>query len=191
MNTPSKASCDPKALLRLVREGDASAMDRLTRCYGNRLIEVGRRQCRLASQAEDAVQDALASATDKLDQFRGEGSLEGWLSRMVTNACRHMNRGRKADPSLHESFDDESAAPGEDPDDALAKRHLGEQLATALGTLSTQDRAIVLLAEVNGWKGPEIAAALELTPGQVRTRLSRSRAKLREHLADVGPEWLD
>ena len=187
--TPGAAACDPTVLLELVKQGDLEALDRLTRCYSVRLLEVGRKQCRNEDSARDAVQDALEAAATHLSDFRGEGSLEGWLSRMVTNACRRMQRGRKADRSLHVEFEDEQAGGAPGPEDLVSQQHLGEELVQALESLSPQDRAIVLLAEVNGWKGPEIAAALDLTPGQVRTRLSRSRAQLRQELTDLWSDW--
>lgn len=183
------AQCDPTKLLEMVQRGDRDALDRLTRCYGERLLSVGRRQCRSDDRAQDAVQDALESAATHLDDFRAEGSLEGWLSRMVTNACRRMQRGRKADPSLHEEVGEGHATTTSSPEESAANQRLGEELVAALRTLSDQDRVIVLLAEVNGWKGPEIAEALGLTAGQVRTRLSRSRGKLREQLAEQWRDW--
>ena len=190
--TPSATAdaCDPTTLLSLVRAGDTKALDQLTRCYGVRLLEVGRRQCRSEDHAEDAVQDALEAAATHLDGFRGEGSLEGWLSRMVTNACRHMQRGRKADASLHVEFGESHAGSSSGPEELVANQGLGDELVRALQTLDPEDRAIVLLAEVNGWKGPEIAESMGLTPGQVRTRLSRSRTRLRENLADAWAEWV-
>lgn len=188
-SSPTAVACNPTTLLELVKRGDAAALDQLTRCYGVRLMEVGRRQCKNEDRAQDAVQDALESAATHLGDFRAEGSLEGWLSRMVTNACRRMQRGRKADVSLHEPFSDEQAGGVADPEELTSNQGLGLQLVEALKTLSAQDRAIVLLAEVNGWKGPEIAESLSLSPGQVRTRLSRSRAHLREELAEIWQEW--
>lgn len=89
------ALCDPDRLIELARAGDPEALERMTRCYGSRLIAVGRAHCRDAERARDAVQDALLAATEHLDDFRGDGSLEGWLVRMVARACYRMRRGRK------------------------------------------------------------------------------------------------
>jgi len=186
---PGLQACDPDVLLRLVEGGDMEALDRITRCYGARLMAIGRRQCESEDRAEDAVQDALEAAANHLDSFRGEGSLENWLARMVTNACRRMQRGRKGNAALHTEFGEESDEGLAGPEELVATQRLGEELVSALGVLTPQDRAIVLLAEVNGWKGPEIAKSLGLSPGQVRTRLSRSRGQLRTQLALLWPEW--
>src|SRR5262245_46988175 len=57
--TPECDACDPAALAELVKRGDVAALDRMTRCYGDRLLRAGRRHCRTAEEAEDAVQDTL------------------------------------------------------------------------------------------------------------------------------------
>lgn len=180
--------CDADALVALVKAGDRAALDRITRCYGSRLIAVGRRHCRDAQVANDAVQDALLSAAENLDDFRGDGSIEGWLMRMVTNACRRMQRGRKNDPSLHTVFEDHETDTAPSPSESAEQSRLAEALDNALSMLSPEDRALVLLSDVNGWRGPEIAEAMGMSPGQVRTRLSRSRRRLRDEL---GPVWGD
>ena len=176
--------CDPSGLVELVRRGDVAALDAMTRCYGERLLAVGRRACRSEEEAEDAVQDALLAAGEHLTDFRADGSLEGWLVRMVANACSRMRRGRKNDPALHTT---EAPLATRDPDPATAaeRGELALALGNALLALSPQDRTILLLAEAEDWTAPEIATALQMTPGSVRTRLSRARARLREAL----PEW--
>lgn len=70
-------SCDPAEIAALMRDGDLTALDRLTRCQGERLLAVGRRYCRNEEDARDAVQDALLTAGAHLADYRGEGSAEG------------------------------------------------------------------------------------------------------------------
>jgi RNA polymerase sigma-70 factor (ECF subfamily) len=174
--------CDPDKLIKLMRVGDLQALDHMTRCFGRRLMDVGRRYCRTESEAEDAMQDALLSAGKHLQNFRGEGSIEGWLVRMVANACHHIRRGRKNDPTLHD-VSTVLTAGSASPEDTAQAGELSTALGEALLSLSPEDRTIVLLAEGEGWTGPEIAERTELSPGAVRVRLSRARAKLREYLA--------
>lgn len=168
-------------LIQLVQSGDIEALDGITRCFGDRLLAIGRRTCRDEEEARDAVQDALLSAGTHLLAFRGEGSVEGWLARMVQNACFRMRRGRKNDPSLHRS-DLELQARGDDPEQVSARSEAAQALGRALLSLTPMDRAILILAEGEGWTGPEIAERLGLTPGAVRTRLTRMRGRLREEL---------
>ena len=181
---PSAAYCDTGKLIELMRANDLEALDRMTRCFGRRLLDVGRRYCRSEAEAEDAMQDALLSAGKHLQDFRGEGSVEGWLVRMVANACHHLRRGRKNDPHLHDvSY--VLTADKANPEDTAQAGELSKALGEALMTLSAQDRTIVLLAEAEGWTGPEIAEKIGLSAGAVRVRLSRARGKLRDQLREL------
>lgn len=173
--------CNPDVLVRLVQGGSPDAVDRVTRCYGQRLLAAGQRHCRTATEAEDAVQDTLLLLTTRIHDYRGEGSLEGWLVRIVASACRRMSRGVRNDASRHDSAHvAASAAPL--PDDLACRSELGQALQAALLALPRRDRLVALLAEVEGWTAIEIAGELGTTPGAVRTRLSRIRARLRAAL---------
>jgi len=174
----SPVSCDSGELVDLMRSGDMQALDRFTRCFGDRLLGVGRRYCRSEEEAQDAVQDAMVSAGEHLRDFRGDGTIEGWLVRMVANACHRMRRGQKNDPTLH---DTEVVLPDiqRSPEDALVFGQMSVILGEVLDELSPRDRVIVLLAEAEEWTGPEIADKLGMTPGAVRTRLSRARTRVR------------
>jgi len=174
-------NCDASELVDLVHAGDLEALDRITHCFGDRLLAVGRQRCRNEEDARDAVQDAMVSAGQHLTSFRGDGSLEGWLARMVINACYRMRRGRKNDPGLHET-EVELQAEDASPEGLAARAELAEALGQAMMRLSPMDRTILILAEGEGWTGPEIARQLELTPGAVRTRLTRIRARMRTAL---------
>jgi len=178
------AYCNPDVLVRMVHGGSPEALDRITRCYGQRLLAAGGRYCRTHAEAEDAVQDALLIATSRLQDFRGDGSLEGWLVRIVASACRRMSRGRKNDARRHDA-DTILASADATPYDASCRSELGQQLQQALLALSPHDRLVLLLAEVEGWTAPEIAAEFGLTPGAVRTRLTRLRQRMRSLLAPV------
>ncbi|HEU5075812.1 MAG TPA: sigma-70 family RNA polymerase sigma factor [Polyangiaceae bacterium] len=172
--------CNPQVLVRLVRAGGSEALDRLTRCYGDRLFRAGQRHCRTRAEAEDAVQDTWFHAVQHLEDFRGEGSLEGWLVRIVATACRRQARGRKNADHVRDTTL-VSADPS--PLEVSAARQVAQNLQTALLGLSEHDRAIVLLAEVEDWSAGEIGVELGLTEGAVRARLSRARAGLRRAIS--------
>ncbi len=174
--------CDPKRLVELVRAGDASALDDITRCYRARLLAAGRRHCRTSSEAEDAVQDALLFAATEPGAFRGEGSLEGYLTRVVARACRRLSRGMKNDARSHDS-DGELEATEASPETRAAEHELGAALDELLLSLDATDRAVLLLAELEDYTAGEIGAELELSAGAVRTRLTRLRQRLRGDLA--------
>lgn len=176
--------CDPAEMVALARAGDLAALDRLTRCQGERLLAVGRRHCRTEEEARDAVQDALVSAATHLPDFRGEGALDGWVIRMIARACGRLRRGRKNDPALH-AVEVDLAAPDDDPEVAAGRARLATALGEVLLELDPMDRAVLLLAEAEGWTGPAIAAELGTTATAVRARLTRVRRKLRERLGGM------
>lgn len=176
--------CDPVEISALIRAGDIAGLDQLTRCQGERLLAVGRRYCRDEQDARDAVQDALVAASSHLAEFRGDGSAEGWVVRMVARACGRMRRGRRNDPSLHVG-DVEAVTTEDNPESLTGRAHIAEALGAALLALPPKDRAVLLLAEAEGWTGPEIAAELGVTPNAVRTRLSRARRAVRAQLAGL------
>lgn len=151
------------------------------RCFGDRLTSVANRYCRTTVDAEDAVQDALVNAALNLEQWRGEGRIESWLTTLVVNACARMRRGRKNNPLLHTT--DVALPGGSDPEDTAAQEELSRFLQDGLLGLSPTARTIVLLSDVEGWKAPELAAHLGMTPGAVRSQLARARAALRQHVA--------
>jgi RNA polymerase sigma-70 factor (ECF subfamily) len=172
----SATDCSPERLMRLYREGSPQALDQITRCYSQRLLEAGRRHCRTQAEAEDAVQDALISAQQQLGSLRDDQRLEPWLVKVVASACRRISRGLKnaggVDAELLE------LAGGSDPERDAERRELGETLERLLLALPAVDRSIVLLAELEGFAAAELASELGLTAGAVRTRLSRLRATL-------------
>jgi RNA polymerase sigma-70 factor, ECF subfamily len=162
--------------MRLVREGTPHALDQITRCYSQRLLEAGRRHCRTQAEAEDAVQDTLLSAVHHLAELREGGSLEGWLVSVVANACRRIGRGYKNAASLHDSGVELSGP--SDPEEDAARSELAAVLERTLLELSPRDRSLLLLAELEGYSAAEIGRELGMTDGAVRTRLSRLRARL-------------
>jgi RNA polymerase sigma-70 factor, ECF subfamily len=166
--------------MQLVRSGSEAALDQITRCYSERLLQAGRRHCRTSAEAEDAVQDALLVAAEQLRALRDDRSLEGFLVRVVASACRRLSRGHKNDAALHDA--EHELAGGTDPEEEAARRELAAVLDGALLALSPKDRSILLLAELEDFSAAEIGRELAMTDGAVRTRLSRLRGNLVETL---------
>lgn len=170
--------CSPERLMQLVREGQPDALDQITRCYSDRLLEAGRRHCRTGTEAEDAVQDALIAAAQHLTELRDDAKLEGWLVKVVASACRRIGRGRKNDSGLHDVETEPAGYSENDPEAELARRELGQLLERELLALAPRDRSILLLAELDDFSAAEIGAELGMTEGAVRTQLSRLRARM-------------
>lgn len=137
------------------------------------------------ADARDLVQEVLLRARRGLETYR-PGSLEGWLSRITTNAFLDEVRRRKRRPTvaLPEDADRVLAGAGTDPDEVLASTTLPADVQRALLALPAEFRAAVVLCDVVGRRYDEIAADLGVPIGTVRSRIHRGRALLREALGD-------
>ena len=135
------------------------------------------------ADAQDLVQDVLLRVRRGLETYR-PGSLEGWLSRITTNAFLDDVRRRKRRPTvaLPEDAERVLTAADADPDELLAARSLPADIQQALLALPEDFRVAVVLCDVVGLQYDEIADDLGIPIGTVRSRIHRGRAQLREAL---------
>lgn len=159
--------------------------------YREYLLGVGRCACRTGDEAEDAVQEALLAAVIKWDQYRGDGSVRAWLSRMVVNNCRCQARGRKSDPAWNRPLDEAVAAAAGDPgpEASAAIEQLGAAIAAALDPLPADDRLLLWLTTVEGASSAEVGEILGVGADAVRARKTRLRKRLRDDLGAVWEAW--
>jgi RNA polymerase sigma-70 factor (ECF subfamily) len=135
------------------------------------------------ADAHDLVQEVLLRVRRGLETYR-PGSLEGWLSRITTNAFLDDVRRRRRRPTvaLPDDPDRVLADPAADPDTVLASTTLSADVQAALRALPEEFRAAVVLCDVVGLQYDEIADHLDIPIGTVRSRIHRGRAQLREKL---------
>jgi len=126
--------------------------------------------------ADDLVQDTLEVALVRASQWRGEGSLRAWLSRILLNRFRDGLRRNRAAPMLT-LVAEPTAPPQGEPRLALAEVH------AAMGRLPEDQRAALLLVALEGMSLAEAASVLGLAEGTLASRLARARASLREMTA--------
>ena len=180
------AACDPEALRTRALAGDATLLADLFTCFRGDLLAFLRQRCGDSADAEDAAQDAFVSAARWLDGYRGETAIRSWLYRLASSACTRMRRGVKGDRRRRVSLDSDPMADAEiaavGPSiEARLDAHLGP-LQVALEALSPTDRAVLLLRDGEGQSAKEVAAALGLTEGAVKSRLHRARRGIRHLL---------
>ncbi|MDY0060449.1 MAG: RNA polymerase sigma factor [Myxococcota bacterium] len=182
---------DPAACQELLVPGPVDTeglVDRLARCLGQDLQRHAQRRCGNPADAEDAVQDALATALRYLGGFRGETSLRSWLLRLVSTACIHQRRGRRNDPALHSSIDlPEGIGPLlADPHPVAEEKLLVQEklraVAAVLGSLTPEERTLLLRHEGDEVPLEVLAAESAQTVAAVRSRLYRVRQRLRGQL---------
>ena len=171
-------------LLRAHADGEPGAFELLVRRHQQRMWAVALRTLHDPDEAADALQDALISAHRGAGAFRGESAVSTWLHRIVVNACLDRVRRRQARPTveLPETGPREPA----DPRDRIAERDSSLQLEAVLGMLSVEQRAAIVLVDIEGYPVAEAAQLLGVAEGTVKSRCARGRARLAALLRPAG-----
>jgi RNA polymerase sigma-70 factor (ECF subfamily) len=175
-------------LLERARDGDLSAFNDLVVVYQDMLFALVVRMVPDRHQASDAVQEAFFSAYRNMAGFRG-GSVKSWLSRIAINAAmdaQRLKKRRPADP-YPELEDDTWQPPADASADPVTTSLTSERhraLNGALAKITTDQRAAIVLYDVEGYDYAEIAEMTGVSVGTVKSRIHRGRLALRGLLAD-------
>ncbi len=162
-------------LLKRHLEGDPAAFTEIFRRHRDQLWAVALRTTGDPEDAADAVQEALISAMRHAATFRGDAKVSTWLHRIVVNACLDRLRRRAAHPTS--PLPDDDHAPSIARDD-YADRDTAADVNAALATLPAEQRAAIVLVDIEGYPVDEVAAMLEVPSGTIKSRCARGRAKL-------------
>ncbi|HEX2264575.1 MAG TPA: RNA polymerase sigma factor SigM [Pseudonocardiaceae bacterium] len=156
--------------------GDPLAFSELVRRHRDRMWATALRTLGDPDDAADAVQDALISAFRCAGGFRGHAQVTTWLHRIVVNACLdriRRNRARLTAP-LPDGGPEEQASIL----DAVAARESRLAVDDALSSLPAEQRAAIVLVDVEGYSVAETAQVLGIAEGTVKSRCARGRARL-------------
>ncbi|RME12393.1 MAG: sigma-70 family RNA polymerase sigma factor [Ardenticatenia bacterium] len=191
--TQPHPTTDDRPLVEAAQAGDLDAFNQLVGRYQRLAYNVAYRIMGAADAAADATQEAFLAAYRKLDTYQPGTSFKAWLLRIVTNKCYDALRAHKRRPtaSLDALLLDpdkpdrpfEQVAP-ERPDEAVEQQELHDLLQALLLTLPPDQRAVLVLADIQGYKYHEIAEILGIEIGTVKSRLFRARRKMRDALRE-------
>jgi len=179
---------DETQAIEAAQKGDLAAFNRLVMAYQGLAYNVAYRIVGDADAAADACQDAFISAFKGIKKFRG-GSFKSWILRIVTNTCYDQLRYKARRPA--DALDDLAENPdytaklmngGERPEDYALRQELSGVLQQGINTLPPDQRAVLVLSDVQGFSYQEIASVTGSSLGTVKSRLSRARSKLRDYL---------
>ncbi|MFE0459920.1 RNA polymerase sigma factor SigM [Kitasatospora sp. NPDC058965] len=179
--TPAEAPSDAELLARHV-DGDPAAFGLLVQRHRDRLWAIALRTLGDREEAADALQDALVSALRSAGSFQGRSAVTTWLHRIVVNAC--LDRARRAAVRRAGSLDEQPQAldtlvPAEEPAEELVLRQeLRRELGAALAELPADQRAALVLVDMQGYSVAEAAEVLGVPVGTVKSRCARGRARL-------------
>jgi RNA polymerase sigma-70 factor (ECF subfamily) len=161
--------------------GEPDAFGELVRRHRDRLWAVALRTLGDREEAADAVQDALVSAFRAAHTFRGQSAVTTWLHRIVVNACLDRARraaSRRTAPVADEENFETLLEPHESADAPAERGELHRELIAALATLPADQRAALVLVDMQGYPVAEAAELLEVPTGTVKSRCARGRARL-------------
>jgi RNA polymerase sigma-70 factor (ECF subfamily) len=174
------------ALVEQALRGQLEAFNELVRRHQDHLYALVYRLVPDRDQAADAVQEAFFSAYRNLASFRG-GSVRSWLGRIAVNAAMDLQRARRRRPAQpYPTLEDESWQPPAAGTDEPEARSLAIErrrvLAEALASLPFEQRACIVLFDVEGYDYSQIAVAMGVSLGTVKSRIHRGRVALRAAL---------
>lgn len=177
---------DEQKHIQQAQTGDVEAFNALVLAYQDRVYTIAYRIMGDEAAAADATQDAFLNAYEKIGTYRG-GSFLSWLARIVTNICYDELRRQKRRPatSFEElpsaDYDDGPALPAdsETPEEAALHSELGAAIQQCISGLGEDQRAVLVLCDIQGMSYQEVSEALNLNIGTVKSRLSRARYAIR------------
>jgi len=182
---------DDLGLVREAQGGNSMAFGAIMRRYNRRLYRTARAILKDDTRAEDALQDAYIAAYRHLGAFRGDAAFGTWLTRIVVNqalqALRRSRRERVVVPfdesDTEREVMDVADAPGTRPENMMLQAETRRLIERNIDALPEAYRTVFMLREVEDLTVEETAAALDIPPATVRSRLFRAKARLRAALA--------
>ncbi|QDY77818.1 RNA polymerase sigma factor SigM [Streptomyces qinzhouensis] len=181
MTTGASHTVSDSELLARHVAGHPDAFGELVRRHRDRLWAVALRTLGDREEAADAVQDALVSAFRAAHTFRGQSAVTTWLHRITVNACLDRARktaSRKTSPVEDTERLEQLLEPHESAEAPAERRDLNRELLAALGKLPAEQRAALILVDMQGYSVAEAAKVLDVPPGTVKSRCARGRARL-------------
>lgn len=191
-----------EGLVARFRGGDESAFAEIMERYHARIFGLSNNLLRNAADAEEITQDTFIRAHRALADFRGDSSLATWLYRIALNLSRNrywyfFRRRRQDSISLEMHINEETggvfsdliAATSHTPVQDAVTREFTELIADCMERLEPRQREILTMRNVLSLPYDEIAAALGINVGTVKSRIARAREHLRKLLAEAAPEF--
>lgn len=206
-----------RRLIARLRAGDEAAFMEIVDAWGPSMLRLARQFTPSTAVAEEVVQETWVAVLDGLDRFEGRSSLKTWVLRILVNRAKTRGtRERRTVPfaalASDESSGDFAAVPADrflaadhaqwphhwaaplprwdaQPQGAAESAETLALIHAAIESLPTAQRTVILLRDIEGWDGPQVSNALDITETNQRVLLHRARSKVRaaleEHLAPL------
>jgi RNA polymerase sigma-70 factor (ECF subfamily) len=174
---------DEASLIRQARRGSADAIEALVRRHWESAHRAAYLIVHDAQAAEDIAQEAMLAAVRSIDGFDRRRPFRPWLHRIVANRSLDWLRARARRPEVSVEVAGEVAGAASAASDTLS-----DELMRALAALDPDERALIVMRHLLGYRSPELARMFGLPAGTVRTRLARALTRVRDQLEAEGKE---
>ena len=177
-------------LIERAQRGDALAYEDLVRRHQDAALRTAGLVLAGGADVEDAVQDAFVKAYAALGRFRAGSPFRPWILRIVANEARNRRRsaGRRAGLALRVAEDRPSDGAAPSPEAAVLARERRSTLLAAMSGLGEDDRLVIGYRYFLELGEAEMAEALGIPRGTVKSRLSRALGRLRSELSAAGAD---
>jgi len=177
-------------LLGRTAAGDRAAFDQLVRRHQASVHRFALAATRTPEQAEDVLQETFLAAFRSAGTYRGQAAVKSWLLAIARNKVNRLGRPRAGQPESFEPLDALGQRAGwgadEDPEAAAMDGERRTLLARALDRLRPEDREVIVLRDLEGLPGDEVAAMLGAGLAAVKSRLHRARLRFAAALREGG-----
>ena len=164
------------------RNNDRKYQELLYRKFAKKMYGICMSYTKDRSMAQEILQDGFVKVFKKIDGFREEGSLEGWIRRIITNtALDHLRQKSK----LYEFIDDNKEVEEERLDNSILDKINADGIFNLIKQLPEGAKAVFNLYAVEGYSHKEIAEKLEITEGTSKSQFKRARSLLKKLLRDL------
>lgn len=176
---------DESTLVKNCVNGDPKAQRALFEMYAPKMLGVCLRYTKSREQAEDVLQDAFVKVFSNLIKFSGEGSLEGWIRRiMVNTSLDQLRKDRKHQGNV--SWDDVDFKI--ENDSFILEGLMAEDLLKLINTMPQGYRIVFNLFAIEGYSHKEIANQLNISENTSKSQYSRARTYIKDKLEELGIE---
>ena len=175
--------------LEQVRRGDEAGATHLFQRWSGPLLKFTGRMLGDPAEAEEVTQDVFLKVIARAGQYDGRASVASWLFAIAANACRDRLRRSARRPSVSLDAVAEAAQPDIPVDLRLVERQRRAAVRRALARLSDEQREALVLARYHGLPYAEIARALSISEGAVKTRVFRAMETLKSLFSEGDSPW--
>lgn len=173
--------------LQMVRRGDPAGAEVLFQRHAEGVLRFAVRMMGNHHEAEEICQEVFLKMIDRAAQYDGRAPLGSWLLSIAANSCRDQLRRRKRRPSVPLTAAREVATTEPSAVGRLLEAERREAVSRALDALSEDQREAIVLARYHGLPYAEVATALGISEGAVKTRIFRALETLRALVCDESP----